>query len=274
MTIDSKRTYRPYTYIEKALKQTNPTAKEFLELVDRKKSNLCISLDVTKKEEFLRLADVLGPYVCLVKTHIDIIDDFDYSLIHDLQALALKHDFMLFEDRKFADIGNTVKHQYANGVYRIAQWADFTNCHIVPGEGIIAGLKEIGLNESIVPKPRALLLLAQMSSVGSLATGEYTQKNVDLAAQHRDFVAGFIASGNLDRSDFTPIVMTPGVALAASGDGLGQQYRTPHLILEENLSDIIIVGRNILQAADPAVTAAEYQKVGWSAYLSSLAPKS
>ncbi|KAJ9051843.1 orotidine 5'-phosphate decarboxylase, variant 2 [Entomophthora muscae] len=177
---------------------------------------------------------------------------------------------MIFEDRKFADIGNTVKHQYSKGVYRISQWADFTNCHIIPGEGIITGLKEVGLNTSIVPKPRALLLLAQMSSAGSLAVGDYTQKNIELANNHKDFVAGFIASGNLTPSDFSPIVMTPGVALAASGDGLGQQYRTPDLILTKNLSDIIIVGRNILNADDPVAEAIKYREAGWNAYLASL----
>lgn len=41
----------------------------------------------------------------VIKTHIDIIEDFDHSLIEQLQALSRQHDFVIFEDRKFADIG-------------------------------------------------------------------------------------------------------------------------------------------------------------------------
>ena len=41
-----------------------------------------------------------------VQTHVDIIEDFDETLIEDLSELSRKHDFLIFEDRKFADIGS------------------------------------------------------------------------------------------------------------------------------------------------------------------------
>jgi orotidine-5'-phosphate decarboxylase len=104
--------------------------------MDRKETNLCVSLDVTTCHELLALADSLGPLVCCIKTHIDILTDFSQEFITKLLALQSKHDFCIFEDRKFADIGSTVEKQYSNGIYNIVQWSNITNCHSVPGEGI------------------------------------------------------------------------------------------------------------------------------------------
>ena len=250
------------SYAKRAELCANPTAKKLLELMDAKKTNLAIAADVTTKAELIKIADELGPEICVLKTHIDIVEDFDTELILELQRLAEKHNFLIFEDRKFADIGNTVKYQYEGGVYHISDWSHLTNAHAVPGPGIIEGLKEIGL-----PKGRGLLLLAEMSSKGTLAKGAYTEATIQMALQHKDFVIGFINMRQLV-DDPCFINMTPGVQLSTGGDNLGQQYNTPENVISQQKSDIIIVGRGIYEAAEPVAEAKRYREAGWTAYLS------
>ena len=165
--------------------------------------------------------------------------------------------------------------QYSSGIYKIASWSHITNAHVVPGPSIITGLSSVGK-----PLGRGLLLLAEMSTKGSLASGQYTEEAVRMARAHKDFVIGFIAQRRMEgvgaadaddvgNEDF--LILSPGVALDVKGDSMGQQYRTPHEVIAASGCDIIIVGRGIygtdLQQASIAARAEQYMAEGWSAYL-------
>lgn len=251
----------PFSYQARADLCSAPAAKYLLRLLDEKKTNLALSADVTNSDTLLQLAEKLGPEICLLKTHIDIITDYTPALTERLRELAKQHGFLLFEDRKFADIGHTVKHQYEGGMYHIADWADLVNAHTLPGPGIIAGLAETGRK-----KQRGLILIAEMSSAGHLMTRDYMQQTLKMAEAYPDFVIGFITQHALT-NDPRWINMTPGVQLAAGKDSLGQQYVTPEQAILEHGSDIIIVGRGILSTDDPLEVARRYRDRAFSAYL-------
>ncbi|EKM80136.1 hypothetical protein AGABI1DRAFT_120163 [Agaricus bisporus var. burnettii JB137-S8] len=268
----------PYTlaYADRATRHKNPAAKLLLETIHRKRSNLAVSVDVTQSSDFLAIIDAVGPLVCLIKTHIDILEDFDSNLINKLVELSKKHDFVIFEDRKFADIGNTVALQYSSGVHKIASWSHITNAHPVPGPSVISGLAAVGL-----PLGRGLLLLAEMSTKGTLARGEYTDDAVRMARSNSEFVIGFIAQRRMDGLGLGPseakldedfLILTPGVGLEVKGDAMGQQYRTPDEVIRQNGCDVIIVGRGVygtnLKDVEAIRQRAErYRQEGWDAYL-------
>uniref|UniRef100_A0A665V8E2 Uridine 5'-monophosphate synthase n=1 Tax=Echeneis naucrates TaxID=173247 RepID=A0A665V8E2_ECHNA len=257
------------SYAERAgLPNVHPLASKLLKIMEDKKSNLCVSADVTNCEELLQLADSVGPKICMLKTHVDILKDYTEGFSQKLQVLAEKHDFLIFEDRKFADIGNTVKQQYEGGLYQISSWADIVNAHVVPGPGVVKGLSSVGKALG-----RGCLLIAEMSSQGSLATGNYRQAAVKMAEEDSDFVFGFICGSAFSmRPEF--IHMTPGVQLEAGGDVLGQQYTTPEEVIYNKGSDVIIVGRGVLEAADRLKAAELYRRSGWDAYTKRLSPNS
>lgn len=257
-------------FAKRAKDHHHPLVRQLFLLAEKKQSNVVLSADVTTTQELLDLADKLGPYLVVLKTHIDILHDLSQTTINGLTRLSQLHEFLIFEDRKFVDIGTTVQKQYKGGVLKIYDWAHIVNCTVLPGPGVVQALEQTIQSGGIAD--RGVLILAEMTSKGSLATGFYTKSSVEIARQHPKTVIGWVANKELsqfadsavDDEDF--VVFTTGVNISSKGDALGQQYQTPASAIAGG-SDFVIAGRGIYAAPDPIVAVKEYQQAGWDAYL-------
>lgn len=250
------------SYDERVKFSKNSVTKKLLKIISDKKTNLCLAADVTKSADLINLAKQTGPYICLLKTHIDIIEDFSLELIKTLESIAKSQNFILFEDRKFADIGKTVELQYSKGIYQISSWAELVTAHSLTGKGVLDAIKQSsGLDE------RGVFLLAETSAAGSLINDNYTKGTLKLASEYPDLIAGVVCQNPLFTDNPGMIQLTPGVQLGTSGDNLGQQYNSPANVVLERGADVAVVGRGITQASEPGVVAEKYKKLLWDAYL-------
>lgn len=244
------------SYEEKLDKVKHSVGKKLLKTAIEKKSNLIASADVTTTKELLDLADKVGPHIIALKTHIDIIRDFDWDkTILPLIDLAKKHNFLLMEDRKFADIGNTQDLQFNEGVYRISNWADMVTSHLIAGSQSLDCFKNVGV-----------IGILGMSSKGTLTDAHYREEAMKIIETHPN-VMGCVAQNQV-KEDI--LLFTPGVNLATSGDDKGQQYNTPDYIFSQLHTDFMIVGRGIYKSENPEQEALTYKNAGWEAYEKSL----
>lgn len=244
------------SYQEKLEICDHSVGQKILQIAIEKNSNLIASADVTTTQELLEMAEMVGPHIVALKTHIDIISDFDPDkTILPLKDLARKYNFLLMEDRKFADIGNTQELQYTFGVFRISNWADFVTAQVIAGYDSLDCFRNVGV-----------VAILSMSSTGTLTDLQYREQAANIAVSHPN-VFGGVAQNKIPNE---LLLFTPGISLSDSGDGKGQQYNTPEHVFRKLQTDFMIVGRGIYKSDDIEKSALNYKIAGWNAYLESL----
>ena len=248
---------------------TLPMAKTFMEVACRKKSLVCLAADKYTMGELFELLKAVGPSIAALKTHVDLIDDWNREEWSQFCNLAQKMDLLIFEDRKFADIGKISRKQMG-GVYNIQEWSDIVTAHLISGPDIVDGLQSAWSDAS---REGGVLLLAQMSSRGNLLNPDYTATVVQAGKVHPG-VFGFIGNGSNPDSVRAlremvgdgKMIWTPGVNIATGDGEMGQRYGDPYDAVIAG-SDCIIVGSGIHGAADPAAAAVAYAEVSWKALM-------
>ena len=247
------------SYKEKLKDADHPISKRLLEIALEKKTNLICSADLMTSNDLLQFVRQIGSMICALKLHIDIIEDFTKELTYELKYLSNELNFLIIEDRKFADIGNTVQMQFESGIYNISNWADMITIHITGGEESLIAIKQSIKNQSV-----AIIPIVQMSTKDTLTDQNYCKKATDIIQKHKDIVIGAVAQSYDLPGGLLKFV--PGVNLNSKSDNIGQKYQTPQSVISQRNADFLIVGRGIYQSDDPYLACEKYQIAGWNAY--------
>ncbi|VDK88091.1 unnamed protein product [Litomosoides sigmodontis] len=242
----------------------NPLNKKLLEIMNKKKTCLCIAIDITKCDEIIQVVEKTGGYVCAVKVHADVIEDFNDAFAQKLLSLADNLDFIIFEDRKLADTGYITNLQLTKGPFDIASWAHIVSVHALSGQPVLDVIRKI------VKQPGSrltgCLLVVEMSSGAFINSKEYLNAALKLAEDNRDIVAGFICQKRCaNTQDF--LYWTAGVHMDAMSDGIGQNWRTIEHAIGLDGNDIVVVGRAITGVADINTQIRRYRDAAWESFI-------
>ena len=254
-----------FIQVQKEIIMRNSLYSRIKEIMTLKQSNLCVSIDFTKTNTILSCIETLKDNIVIAKIHCDIIDDFTKEFVDRISELCLKNNILIFEDRKFSDIGSTFHKQFIGGIFNIRDWCHLTTFHGIVGEGIIEQFSKIKNQD------QAGLIVAQMSNRNNLIDRSYTDKCIDIAKKYSKSILGFVSQEKLTKDEKSSYQMflyfTPGVNLHSNKDDKDQQYISPQQAII-NGADIIIVGRGIIQSENMLEECKKYQKLAWNEYMS------
>ena len=118
---------------------TLPMAKTFMQVACRKQSLVCLAADRYTMAELFELLEDVGPSIAALKTHVDLIGDWNMVEWKRFCARAQALDLLIFEDRKFAESG---KFHGSKWVYlQHKEWSDLVTAHLISGPDIVDGLQ-------------------------------------------------------------------------------------------------------------------------------------
>ncbi len=202
----------------------------------KEKGTICVALDFNTTKEIINQLHILGPHVGLFKLHCDIIDDFNIDFINELNILKRTHNFLIWEDRKFSDIGFITHQQLHNGIFKISSWADIITCHSTCGYKSIPELNNIGV-----------FLVVELSVSNHLCDSNYIEKSIQIANDHPSII-GVVCQHNPINLKQNILKVVPGISHKTKTDNYNQTYDS---IENKSFGDIFVIGRAITTSKNP-----------------------
>jgi orotidine-5'-phosphate decarboxylase len=220
------------------------------------RDRLAVALDFPSAAQALELIDRLDGSCRWFKVGMELYYSAGASLIHRLR----ERGFDVFLDLKLHDIPNTV----AGGVRSVTQTgASLLTIHAAGGSAMMRAAVEAAEAPG-APKLLAVTVLTSMDSDELSATGveatpaEQVERLARLA-EHSG-IHGMVCSPEevaLLRGNLLPetLLVVPGIRPAGTASGDQRRVATPASAIRDGAS-LLVVGRPITQASDPAAAAA------------------
>ena len=221
------------------LQTLHPIYKKIKEISESKCTNLILSVDNSNKNIFKNIVLTCAQYVLGIKIHMDIFNEYEREEIRDfLIETKQTYNFIVIEDRKTADICNTVTKQLE--ALKVDLYADILISHGICGFEFV--------NYINIP----VLIVAQLSNFGNLIDKNYTNKCLESVMNNYNII-GCISQENLGYNKC--IYCKPGVRIGnIVKDNFDQQYTG----LTKGI-DFYIVGRGITESSRIRNVCIDYQ---------------
>lgn len=224
-----------------------------INIIRQKETILVLSLDVTNKTQFFTVLKECAPYICALKLHFELYSFLKGKTLNKLIQYSKKYNFIIIEDRKFADIGNT---QYLQAREFIKKGITYFTSHLFTGKEALYAF----------PEQAKIFLISDMSCKNAFFSDSIELRSI-IHKKSIDYyktipqIIGFVSQYDINKNN-NGIILRPGVKLNANnsnnlGDTRGQRYKDPKI----TPNVCWVVGRDIYKSDNPGDIAKQYQQL-------------
>lgn len=262
----------------------NSLSSLLIGLVIRKKSALCLSLDVSSWKVGRGILELCGPYICMVKLHTDLFADIGNIniFIKEIKEIARKYKFLIMEDMKMGDVDKITYNKIESSFFKYREWANMITIHGLTADSVYDYIqkeresKEKILNDKTENENKIIeeiddaikqtdgdkvnntktninrdlyfnniCLVSDMNQVNSICDLDYKNKCIQLLKDKEDLSPIIVSQNGTKLND--RIKLTPGVSINnADITNINRKYRSIEDAIKKDKNHIIIVGNDII----------------------------